>query len=161
MSVVSEISGRAGLRRPATVQIAAIAVVWVLLFAAAYALASRSGTKTQAQISPLATGAPVAATTALASNPATPKPATIVGLPSAPGAPALKLKAKPKPAVHTTASVSRPVVTAPVTRTQSASPPVTVTPPPVTTPPPSTTHSTGSGSGSTGQTGTGTVSGGG
>jgi uncharacterized membrane protein YgcG len=167
MSVVSEIRGRAGVRRPVAVEVGAIAVMWVLLFAAAYSLASGSGAQAGPATPVLATGSPVGASSAIGGS-APAKPVSIVALPNVPGAPNLKLAPKPKP--HVIAVVSRPVVVAPVVRVAPTPvverPPVVVTPPVVTHPvAPTGSHPTSTGSthssGSSSQTGTGTVSGGG
>ena len=166
MSVVSEIRDRAEVRRRVSLELGAIALMWVLLFAAAYSLASGAGSHGGVATSVLATGSPAGAGAVVGGAAAQTKSPTLVTLPSVPTAPALKLVATPpkrKPRV--TVVVSAPVRVTPVVPVVSR-PSVPVAPVierPVTVPPASSgTHRTSSGSGgSSSSSQTGTVSGGG
>ena len=147
-------------------QLGAIAVMWVLLFAAAYSLASGSSTRSPAPTSALATGSPVDSSALVGGASSHAKLVKVVSLPSVAGVPPLKLAPAPhnsRPAA--TVVASRPVTVTPVVPVTPVSSRPVVQPPVTSTPSSSGTQHSSSGSshstGSSGQSGTGTVSGGG
>jgi uncharacterized membrane protein YgcG len=168
MSVAPTTDGQAGRtpRRVTRRQLSFIAVVWVALFAGAYALGAGSSSKTATASEPLAAGSRIAPSAANSSSHQT----TIAALASVPATPALvKPKPKPKPA-PTTATVATTSTTATTISTSSYTTPTTTTtyvaptPAPVVPTPAPAPAPSSSGSGSSSShtsTGTGTSSGGG